>query len=178
MMKELKAYRIAIKGLKIGIQTFHYELDSEFFSAFEQAPFTQAKFKVDVEFDKRSNLFILKFDINGKVDTSCDRCLANIKLPVKGNFELIVKLEEEAETSDPDIIYLDPAADYLDLASTLYDFINLSVPMHMTYDCEYEVPRPCDEKALNYLEESEESLDIQEADNSIWEALKKFNNHS
>ena len=177
-MNELKAYRIAIKGLKIGTQTFHYELDSNFFSAFEHAPFTKANFKVDIEFDKRSNLYVLNFVINGKIDTSCDRCMAQIKMPVRGNYDLIVKLEEESETNDPDVIYLDPMADYLDLASILYDFVNLSVPMHMTFDCGLEVPRPCDEKALKYLEEAEGNLDKEKTEKSIWDTLKEFKNHS
>lgn len=175
-MRESKAYRIAVKGLKIGHHSFHYELDSNFFSLFEGAPFTKALFEVDIEFDKRSNFFVLKFDINGKIETPCDRCLAKIKLPVKGAYDLIVKLEEEAETNDPDIIFLDPMADFIDLKSILYDYINLSVPMHMSYDCEKDDPRPCDESALKYLEEGK---DIEgKTGNPIWDALKELKNHS
>jgi uncharacterized metal-binding protein YceD (DUF177 family) len=175
-MRDSKAYRIAVKGLKIGQHSFHYELDSNFFSLFEEAPFTEALFEVDIEFDKRSNLFVLKFDINGKIETPCDRCLAQINLPVKGAYELIVKLEEEAETNDPDIIYLDPMADFIDLKSILYDYINLSVPMHMSYDCENGEPRPCDESALKYLKE--EKRKEEKSDNPIWDALKELKNHS
>ncbi len=174
-MKELKAYRIAVKGLSIGIHHFQFEVDERFFACFEDAPLKDASFEVALTFDKRSNFYMLIFEIEGTMHTTCDRCMADINLPLHGTYDLVVRLEEEEDVDDPDVIFLDPAEDYLDLSQVLYDFVNLTVPLHKTYDCQLEDPKPCDEKALKILEDQQAGEEMQ---NPFRDALKEFGNQS
>ena len=174
-MKELKAYRIAVKGLSIGIHLFQFEVDERFFACFEDAPLKDASFQVELTFDKRSNFYMLRFDIEGKMHTTCDRCMAEIDLPLRGQYDLVVRLEEEGDLDDPDVIYLDPAEDYLDISHVLYDFVNLTVPLHKTYDCQLEDPKPCDEEALKFLENQQAG---EETQNPFRDVLKEFGNQS
>lgn len=176
-MKELKAYRIAVKGLSNGIHHFQFDVDEHFFSCFENAPLQDASFQVELTFDKRSNFYMLDFDIQGNMQTNCDRCMANIRLPLQGHYELVVRLEQgdDEVDLDPDVMYLDPAEDYLDIAQIVYDYVNLTVPLHKTYDCHLEDPKPCDEQALKYLEEQQEKMEKQ---NPFRDAFKEFRNQS
>lgn len=172
-MKESNAYRIAVKSLNEGLHTFQYELENRFFDSFEESPEIDGKFEVNIEFDKRSNFFTLGIDISGHLNTACDRCTAKIALPIEGRHHLIVKLDEEEKTIDPDVIHLDPSEDYLNLRQYLYEYIMLNIPINRTYDCDNDEPRPCDIAALKYLDEQEVE---EKKSNPVWDALKEFKN--
>ena len=174
-MKALTAYRIPLKSLNFGIHQFHYELDESFFQSFDKEIFDKGLFEIDLEFDKRSNLFVLNFEINGSYQTNCDRCLALINMPVESSNRLIVKIEEGDQEDEADVTYLDPAMDFFDVSKYLYEFVGLSLPLKQVYDCALEKPLPCDENALMYLNEQENGKENQ-VDNPTWDILKEIKN--
>lgn len=132
-----------------------------------------------VEFDKRPNLYVLQFVFEGTVRTTCDRCLADIDLPVTGDHQLMVKLEEERtdkDEDDPDVVFVQPDLQKLELASYIYEFLHLAIPMIKVYDCEEEAEPSCDFDMLDRLDDQyEEAAEDEPADNPIWSELKKLN---
>ncbi|NNE29808.1 MAG: DUF177 domain-containing protein [Saprospiraceae bacterium] len=169
-MKTLDAFKLPIKGLKDGIHDFEFSVDQTFLEQFEASPVKEGKVACQVKLDKRPNMMVLDFDITGTVKTLCDRCLANIDLPIGGNQELIVKYEEEGARENPDYVLIEPDSSHLDVSSFVYEFVCLAIPLTKTYDCQSEEEPPCDFKSLALLENnSDENTD---ENNPIWDVLK------
>ncbi|MEM6378694.1 MAG: DUF177 domain-containing protein [Bacteroidota bacterium] len=176
-MNPLVEYTIPIKGLSNGIYQFEYQIDRNFLTHFEQSPVSQANIQMQVDLEKKPGLFVLQFNFSGTIETDCDRCLAAINLPVSGENRLLVKYSEEAESDDPEVVYIHPEATKLELADFIYEFLILSIPMIKVYDCEAveEANIPCDYDMLDRLSEPSDDADETENTNPAWEELKKFN---
>ncbi len=167
-MSALKGYQIPIIGLVDGSHTYLYNVDAEFFQHFNNLEFQQDRFEVRLDLDKHQSMFVLDFEINGSLDTECDRCTARISLPIKGTHRLVIKLSDEAST-DPDVEHLSPDVLHIDVDQPIYEFILMSLPLVKIYDCDSDDPRPCDDDALDALEQS-----AQKGDSGIWDALKNL----
>lgn len=177
-MDALKQFTIPIKGLKPGVHPFEFKIDDAFFSHFEESPIKQGDIEVNLTIDKRPEMLVLDFGFEGKTPTSCDRCLADIQLPLSGNHQMVVKFSEETQEEE-EIVYLPWDAPELNVASFIYENIVLSLPMIKVYDCDQDEAPPCDFKMLAFLQPAEEvEPEPEESDgNSIWSELKKnFNN--
>lgn len=174
-MSALVEYSIPIKGIANGIHQFDYQIDQQFLQHFEESPITDAAVSVQLELEKKPGLFVLHFDISGTVKTNCDRCLADIHLPISGKERLLVKISTEEESEDPEVVYLHPEATRLKVADFIYEFVVLTIPMIKTYECEEEENLPCNEELLDRLYEAEEPEESEESDsNPIWDELKNF----
>lgn len=173
---DLKEYVIPVAGLKIGEHSFDFDVDWVFFQQFENSPVEQGRFEVRVDLDKQHDHWIVKFLVDGFMDTECDRCMAPISLPVNGEHMLIVRYQDERreEEDDSDVIYVSREMHKWNVAQFLYEFILLSIPNRKVYDCEVEEPRPCDMKALELLETQESTQEEEEVQNPFKEALKNI----
>ena len=175
-MESLLEYRIPVKGLSTGMHNFEYQVGSQFFSNFEHAPIKEADLKVEMRLEKKPSLYVLEFDFSGSVRTNCDRCLAEIDLPIAGKDRLLVKISEKTESEDPEVVYLHPEAQKLEVAEYIYEFIVLAIPMIKVYDCEEEAEPACDFDMLDKLDYSDDEEDQADSGNNpIWDELKKFN---
>lgn len=177
-MEPLIEFSIPVRGLGLGLHQFDYQIDSAFFAHFEESPVKAGQFELRMYLDKRPDLMTLHVDYEGKAHTSCDRCLADIHLPVSGQGDLLFKFREgsegEEDEQDEDVVYLSPNTPKLNVARYLYEFIILGMPMIKVYDCEEEDPRPCDQDMLKYLDHTSRTDDEPSDDdtNPIWDALK------
>lgn len=159
-------------GLKDGIHQHSFEAGPEFFAEFDHSPVHDGQFKIDVTLDKRSGLSELFFAIQGYTLTSCDRCLAEIRLPVNGEYKLLVKVAK-GESDEDEIIYISEDEAKLYLGQVIYEFICLSLPMSQLYDCLSEIPKPCNEDILNRINQVK-SAETGETSTNVWNALKDF----
>lgn len=176
-MGALVEFTIPIKGLGAGNHRFNYQVDRLFLQHFPESPVTDAAIQVQFDLEKKPGLLVLNFDIKGTVRTTCDRCLAEIDLPLNGQHRLLVKQSVEEASEDPDVVFLHPEATKLEIAPFVYEFVVLSIPMIKIYDCEDEEPLPCNEALLDRLyaeEEETEATEEEITDNPIWEELKKI----
>jgi DUF177 domain-containing protein len=171
-MKALKQYAIPISGLKIGVHEFDYVVDWRFFEQFEGSLVKQGHFDVKVLLDKQLDHWVVTFDIQGSLDTECDRCLAPISLPIGDVNTVIVKYDEGDSSSvgNEDMIYVSRDMHTWNIASLIHEFILLSVPIKRVYDCEREMTRPCDMIMLKRLTGEEETG----GDNPTWDLLKQI----
>lgn len=157
-------------GMKDGYHTYKFEVDSHFFKNFISSPIDSGAFEIHLDVDKRGSLSEFMFSISGKVDTSCDRCLASIELPVTGTFKMHGKISS-IEGDDEDIIYIKPDQSHIDLSQYIYELICLSIPQIKVYDCAIEVPKVCDEVILSKLQ-TETPNDIENDNPDLWSNIQ------
>jgi len=171
-MKALKQYEIPISGLKIGVHEMHYSVDWRFFEQFEESLVKQGKFDVCVLFDKQPDYWMVTFEIQGHLDTECDRCLAPISLPLESLNKVIVKYDEDEDSpvEYEDVMYVSRDIHKWNIAELIHEFILLCVPIKRVYHCENESVRPCDMKMLKRLT----GEDAYSKENSVWNALKQI----
>ncbi len=173
-MESLKHFSIPIQGLKEGVHLFDFQIDPVFFSHFEDSPIVEGNFAVKLSFDKRPDMLVLDFDLEGTVGTECDRCLANINLPVKDQQQLIIKYSLE-EKEEAEAVYILRGESELNVAKYIYEYICLSMPMIKVYDCENEDPSVCNDEVFDYLDRTVDSeSDSTETSNPIWDQLKQI----
>ena len=171
-MDALVQFKIPVSGLKDGLHPFDFQLDNSFFECFEASPIKEGKVEVKVIFDKRPDMFVLIFDIKGKVKTTCDRCLDEFILPIQSSESLMFKFAAE-EREEADIVYILKGKTSLNIANYIYDYVNLSMPMIKTHD---DADEACNSEITDYLnnQNQEEETETESDKNPIWDALKNF----
>ncbi len=161
-------------GMKDGFHRYTFSAGNDFLASFTNSPVTDGFFEIVVDVDKRPGLSELTFDIKGHVASICDRCLADIKLPAKGIYNILVKVGNDA-SDDDEVIFIRDDQSHLDLAQIIYEFICLSLPLVNIYDCENEVPKVCNDEILNKLRNTSENIEEEHKKGTIWDSLKNLN---
>lgn len=169
-MKELEAYTLPILGLMEGIHEYRFEINADFFKAFEDSKLTEGDILVELILEKRTSHIELEFKVSGKTRKSCDRCLGDFDLPLSFTEQLLLKYAE-VEKEEFEVVYIRRDRERFDVAQYLYEFIHLAVPMVVTHDMADE---DCDPDMMNILEANEDDQkDLDEnSSNSTWSALK------
>ncbi|AOW22110.1 YceD family protein [Urechidicola croceus] len=127
-MKDLKEFNISFVGLKQGNHQFHYQIDNTFFEYFQYYEFEDVDIKVELQFEKKHNMFNLLFNSKGVVTVTCDISNEPFELPIEGTLPLIVKFGEEY--NDDNEILIIPHNDYqLNVSQFIYEMIVLSIPI-------------------------------------------------
>lgn len=169
-MKTLQHFSLPVSGMKNGNHTFSFELDDNFFQFFENSLIQKGRFEARVDVDKRANFLVMEAWIKGTMNTSCDRCLADIRLPFESKSTIHVKPGEPAE-SDDEIMYMHEEDTSLNIASWLYESLLVSVPLIKVYDCENEEVRPCNQEILKILDGIRPDEDNEESGN-VFNSIK------
>jgi uncharacterized metal-binding protein YceD (DUF177 family) len=156
-----KAYLIEFNKLVMGPNEFDFDLNDQFLSEFEFAPLEHCEVKVDLKLIKSESMYDLKFDFNGYAKVPCDTCAEDLNLPIHQKFGLIMRLSEENNFDDSEIIYIARTEIEFDLKQYLYESLLLALPIKK--NCEgMSEPKPCNEdvlKRLAHVEEKEEDED-------------------
>ena len=140
-MSRRREFEIAFVGLKPGVHEFSYSINDKFFEAFQQQDFRHCKANVKLSLDKKSSFMLLKFEIGGNLEVTCDRCNNNLPWELWDEFNITVKMVEDPEVmneqeEDPDMYYIGQGESHIDVATWIYEFIVLTIPMQRT--CAYE----------------------------------------
>ncbi|HVG40345.1 MAG TPA: DUF177 domain-containing protein [Chitinophagaceae bacterium] len=176
-MNSRREFEIAFVGLKPGIHEFNYTIDDNFFEEYGEQDFKGCNAHVKLRIDKSSaNFMILRFEVGGVAEVSCDRCSNELPFQLFDEFTVTVKLVDEPDLmneqeEDPDVYYLSKGESHLDVKAWIFEFINLSLPMQRT--CEFEnMDGPhCNPAARAILKSSKENA---AQENPIWKGLNKF----
>lgn len=169
-MKFQTSYLIPIGGLSIGRHTYVYHLDDELLTHLDLESVDGVDIDVQVVVDVQANLFALHFALSGTVRCPCDRCLAEIGLPVSSAYDLFLSVKEEVNIppSSDEIIFIEPQTKQYSIESVLHDLVLLSIPMQKMYDCEGIEPLPCDTEVLARMSQRG---DDHEGGQSIWDLM-------
>jgi uncharacterized metal-binding protein YceD (DUF177 family) len=173
-----REYDIAFVGLKPGIHEFEYQVDDKFFEAYQPQDFRNCKANIKLTMDKKSGFMLLKFEIGGLIEVTCDRCgSTTLPLNLWDEFNIVVKLAEDPDVmneqeEDPDVYYISRGDSHLHIAGWIYEFINLSIPMQKM--CSEEKMRSsfCNNDVLDMLGKEEDGAAASE--NPIWKGLEKL----
>ena len=171
-MKSLRNYSIPFTGLKLGKHQFEYEVNDAFFDEFEYSLVKKANLKCLVELEKQETMLILTFGINGTIDTSCARCLAQYPQQVDIHEQQIAKFSEEDMDADEEIIILTKNDHEIDISGLIYEYINVALPFITVCDDEGNTPY-CDKEMLDSLNKLSANNNNNEAD-PRWDALKNI----
>ncbi|MEO6038350.1 MAG: DUF177 domain-containing protein [Saprospiraceae bacterium] len=175
-MNVFSAYAIPIQGLKVGVHPYQYSIDGAFFRLFDDSPIAEAAITFAVTFDKRSDMFLVDFVMEGHVRAVCDRCTAPIDLPLHGKFELIVKYgESDGVEENDEVVFIPREVSHLNLAKYLYEFAVLALPITNTFDCQSLAEPPCNFEILKFLKTVEEE---ESKSNAIWDALRDLDKNN
>lgn len=174
-MDALAPFRIPIATLKADEASYEWELGPDFLAIFddEHEPLS-GHFSVKMNLHRAGGIVNLDFLVQGTVQTHCDRCLASIQMPVKVEYQLIVKYGEPAESTD-EVIFVNPDIPNLNVGKHIYDFILLSIPISQRIpNCESMENSPCDTSVLAYLSKNQiEENSGERNDTPPWDELKK-----
>jgi uncharacterized metal-binding protein YceD (DUF177 family) len=176
-MKRHNIFNIPFKNAKLGLHEYHFNVDANFFKEFENSTVEKGKFDIKVVLDKKENMLDLEFYISGSIESPCDRCLAEIQIPVNSVHRILVKFDDFGKEDTDEVIYISSEETIFNVADLIYEFVILSIPFSKTIDCEANDYEFCDEKVLDYyqeLEEQDEQLEEEqkEEQSKIWDALK------
>lgn len=156
---------------------FTYDVNDRFFEDYGTQDFQHADAIVKLILEKNNSFMLLRFEIGGKADVICDRCSNELPLQLFDEFAVTVKMVEEPDVmneqeEDPDVYYISRGESHLDVKDWIYEFVNLSIPMHKT--CEYEnmdgpYCNPAARELLNGMRPDEAPRE-----NPLWKGLDKF----
>lgn len=176
-MSNRREFEIAFVGLKPGQHEFSYKVDDRFFEEYNEQDFRNPDAQVKLKLEKNNSFMMLRFEIGGKAEVTCDRCNNNLPLQLFDEFTITVKMTDEPDVmneqeEDPDVYYISRGESHIDVKDWIYEFVNLSIPMQKT--CEYEnMDGPhCNPSAREVLKKL--GTDDKEGSNPIWKGLEKF----
>ena len=133
--------KIGIRGLSNGEHPFHFKVDGSFFEAYESDTVSDAELDVNALITKEPGRMSLDLGITGDVTVKCDRCLADLKIPVDIQVPFSVMFSSYAEDAfssyaedaeegvSDEVILLDGSSSEIDLGQIIYDYVNLSLPI-------------------------------------------------
>jgi DUF177 domain-containing protein len=166
--KALREYDVEFGGLGMGGHCFDFEVNKEFFTLFEYSEITEGNIKVSLKLLKNEGLMVMEFDLQGEVNIICDRCADFYSQDIHKSYRLIIKTTEKDnnDNDDDDVVYISPKDHQINVASYIYEYINLALPMRKVHPREED----CNQEVIQkFLEQKE-----QEKIDPRWEALKKI----
>lgn len=170
-MNAFAPYSIPIMGLKADLYHYRFSLDNDFFALFEASLVEEGKIDFEVHLDKRADMIVIDFEMQGTVRAECDRCTAMIDLPLQDVRQLIVKYGEAEGEEEDEVVFIHRETSDFNLAQYLYEFTILALPIRNIYDCQNGPTPPCNREVLAFLEkESEEDTPA-----NVWDSLKDLN---
>ncbi len=161
---------IGFKTLDLGEHLFEYQIDEEFFSEMKNEEIHNGELSVKVLVDKSERLLKLHFDIEGQIETICDRCLGEMMLPVKIEEEVFVKFGIKTYEEAENVLILSEEEYELNLRAMVNEFIILSRPMRAVHSQEGD--DTCDVEMLKKIEEYQQKKSV----DPRWAALEKLKN--
>ncbi len=172
-MKSLRTYSIPFTGLKPGKHNFEFVITNAFFDEFEYSLVKKADLKCSVELEKQETMLILNFHINGKIDMTCDKCLAEYPQQVDIHEQQIAKFSEEDIDDKEEIITLTKNDHEINIAGLIYEYVNVAAPFIAVCSDEGNTPY-CDKEMLDRLNKLADNSEQNDKADPRWDVLKKI----
>ncbi len=173
-MKRSGKYVINFGSLGDDVHEFEFNITDTFFAQYENSLAHRGAIDVLVTLDKKQNMLLLDFTMEGILTVQCDRCLEDIDLDISSFNELIVKLGEERGEESEDIIVLPAKEHELDVSQYIYEYINILVPLRNVHEEDEDGNSTCDPEAIKAIEKYRIHEEEKPAD-PRWEGLKGIN---
>lgn len=167
-MYKQKDFDIPFSGLKVGQHEFEFEISKPFFDEFELNDVENGALKVDVLLEKQSTLLVVRFSIEGSIDTFCDRCTDPLTIHIQYEDRLIYKFGDENFEDNDEVVVLSHADVKINVAEPIYQFLIIAMPVRKIHK-----EGDCNQKIIDKIE----ALKSKKDDNidPRWSALKDLN---
>jgi len=177
-VNKLKQYSIPFLGLKEGKHEFEFEIGKELFEAYENKEITDADIIIKIDFEKNKNYLSLEFDIQGIIESTCDRCLDPIEIEIEDYPKLYVNFGDETSdiTDIDDTMILARSENSLELAKHFYDYICLNLPIQKYHPDNEDGSSGCDPEMLEKLEKYLAGDEETDSTDPRWDKLKNLYN--
>ncbi|MGV8962606.1 MAG: YceD family protein [Candidatus Saccharimonadaceae bacterium] len=166
-MAKFSLYKIDLKNLPNGINTYSYELDRKFFEAIDHEEIRKGNVKAELTVKKTISAFEFMFHLIGTIQIPCDRCLDEMDQEIETDNRLIVKLGEEYSEESDEIVTVPADEGAINIAWYLYEFIVLNIPIKHVH-----IPGKCNKvmtskyRKHKAVSSSDENDDDDDNDNS------------
>jgi uncharacterized metal-binding protein YceD (DUF177 family) len=162
-MKHNREFNIAYVGLKPGMHQFSYLIEDSFFEDIVDIDFTDTSIKVLLNLDKKTNLMVLDFVLDGMVQLPCDRCNEPLDLRIFDEYKLYVKLvdgeiSDAQESEDADIVYFPRSESLMSIKDWLYEYIILSMPIQRVHGEDDNGNSLCNPAVIALLDQHQQQI--------------------
>jgi uncharacterized metal-binding protein YceD (DUF177 family) len=136
-MSKFEQYNIVLKDILDETRMFEFDLDNNYFKKIDSPEVQIGNVKAKVSVHKKTNTYVLKFELNGLIIIPCDRCLDNMEQSIHYKEKLLVKFGENF-SEENDIVIVPESEGAINIAWFLYEFIVINIPLkhvHATGEC-------------------------------------------
>lgn len=126
----MQPFVVKLSSLAPGANDFEWSTSPEFFEYFGNNEILTSDVSVSVQVCNHGLTVDVSCDIEGSVTIACDRCLADLEIPIETFFD-------ETYTAE---------GDELDLRQDIYDYICTALPLQRVHP-----EGECDETTTKYL---------------------------
>lgn len=176
-MKKDTEYIIPFVGLKEGVHHYQFSITNTFFEAFDYTDLRGAEVEVELVMEKKSTMLVFDFFISGDIVTACDRCSDDVKIAIKGDYQVIGRFTEENYEETEDIFNLSSSEHEVDVKAFIYEFIHLSLPsktVHEEGECNPEMLAQLEKYLISNEPTPEDESNKDKEVDPRWAALKKL----
>jgi len=117
---KLSDFDIDFNKFKNEKDCFTFNINDAFFELKEKSIYQQGTITVDVACEKFENTLVLDYTFKGHIDTTCERCLNDIKMDVNTSRQDVLKL-----TLDEELLQEE-------------NYLSINHPVYSVYDSLYE----------------------------------------
>ncbi len=151
-MNQISKYDVHIGNKKNGFYTFAYSLGNDFFELFPEPPVRDGNLEVQLELEKRTDLLIFDFTINGHLSIVCDNCLEYFQSPVKLMTKQFVKMGDYYEELDDTMVSIPRNNEKINVAQWLFEAIILSLPIRKIHPLDENGKSFCNPEMIEKIE--------------------------
>lgn len=178
-MKAERDFDIHVFKLSNGVHEYQFKIEDSFFELFENEIASKGNLVVDILLDKTERMIQMEIKINGTVKLICDRSLDPFDEEIHSERNMIYKFGEEEQELSEDVMVIHPDTQIINIASILFEFILLEIPMkklHPRFRDELDDDDESEVVAIYFSdeEESEEEQTEEEPIDPRWEKLKNL----
>lgn len=124
---------IPVHEIGVGAKHYSWHVGKEFFDSFETSEIIDADLEAEAEVSDDGAVSV-KCHVSGNVTVQCDRCLADLVMPVDTSFE------DEDHPIEGNLV---------DLRQDIYDYVCISLPLQRVHE-----EGACDPEVLKFLSHS------------------------
>ena len=171
-MSKRGSYAVRISGLADGDHDFSFELDQQFFASLEQSEIERGDVEADIVLEKKPSVLSLHFNLRGKVEVTCDRCLEPFMTVIETSQTIYVKMGETPGEIEDDVIMINKDDHEIDVGQFIYEFIILALPYKRIHPDDEQGAPACNPEMIRRLDDHRGNQVQEDQTDPRWDALK------
>lgn len=147
-MQTMEQLKVDLKRVHADAEVRVIRLDSSFFEQLDQDEINGGDVEAEISLREQDDVYVIEIKVVGNVVVSCDRCMADLLLPVDTSETIKLKYGEESDSVNEDYEYIQDLVKPYDLSWLVYEIIEVSLPISRVH-----ADGECDEKMMEILKQ-------------------------